>query len=299
MELLSTREVAAWLGVSEATIKRWSDAGMLACIRTPGGHRKFRKSDVRRLVGAAENELAQPVQSQSHAPTVEHIDGMLLQGDVSSTARLIQSRGMTPELLAETFDRILAPSLVEVGRKWASGVVSVADEHIASNTVLESLAQTLGRIAPPVSQAPVVALACVGNEQHDIGLRMVRVIVQSIGFATLLLGGSVPVLDLAALMNRAKPSLVLLSASEASNIAELRNQMAVLSSATRTLGLKLVVGGAGFSRIEDVPNSVQRFSSLAAFVAFARASFASEPNTSSAPETEYVRNPSQSSVRTA
>lgn len=41
MKLYSTREVAEVLSVSEATVKRWADAAMLNCFRTPGGHRKF------------------------------------------------------------------------------------------------------------------------------------------------------------------------------------------------------------------------------------------------------------------
>ncbi|HQP38007.1 MAG TPA: helix-turn-helix domain-containing protein, partial [Polyangiaceae bacterium] len=44
--LMSTGDVAEVLGVSEATVKRWADAGTLSCIRTPGGHRKFRLRDI-------------------------------------------------------------------------------------------------------------------------------------------------------------------------------------------------------------------------------------------------------------
>jgi len=44
--LLGTKEVALLLHVSEATIKRWTDAGKLQAIRSPGGHRKIRLADV-------------------------------------------------------------------------------------------------------------------------------------------------------------------------------------------------------------------------------------------------------------
>ena len=40
-DVLSTRQVATLLGVGEATVKRWADAGEIECFRTPGGHRKF------------------------------------------------------------------------------------------------------------------------------------------------------------------------------------------------------------------------------------------------------------------
>src|SRR3981189_24716 len=49
-EVLSTRQVATLLGVGEATVKRWADAGEIECFRTPGGHRKFRLRDVTAFV---------------------------------------------------------------------------------------------------------------------------------------------------------------------------------------------------------------------------------------------------------
>ena len=45
-ELCSTREMARLCAVNESTIKRWADSGRLRCIKTPGGHRKFRIRDV-------------------------------------------------------------------------------------------------------------------------------------------------------------------------------------------------------------------------------------------------------------
>lgn len=43
---LSSGQAADAMRVSEATVKRWSDAGKIACHRTPGGHRKFRAQTV-------------------------------------------------------------------------------------------------------------------------------------------------------------------------------------------------------------------------------------------------------------
>lgn len=42
----STRELADLCSVNEWTIKRWADSGRLTCIKTPGGHRKFKMQDV-------------------------------------------------------------------------------------------------------------------------------------------------------------------------------------------------------------------------------------------------------------
>lgn len=46
MKLMTTRQAAARLGVGTTTIKRWADEGVLSCVRTAGGHRRYRQADV-------------------------------------------------------------------------------------------------------------------------------------------------------------------------------------------------------------------------------------------------------------
>lgn len=46
---LTTQEVARLFAVNPATVTRWADRGVLACFRTPGGHRRFRRQDVEQL----------------------------------------------------------------------------------------------------------------------------------------------------------------------------------------------------------------------------------------------------------
>lgn len=49
-ERLTPREVAVLFRVDPKTVTRWANAGKLPAIRTPGGHRRFRESDVRALL---------------------------------------------------------------------------------------------------------------------------------------------------------------------------------------------------------------------------------------------------------
>jgi excisionase family DNA binding protein len=44
--LLSSGEVAEVFRVTDNAVRRWSDAGQLPFIRTPGGTRRFRARDV-------------------------------------------------------------------------------------------------------------------------------------------------------------------------------------------------------------------------------------------------------------
>ena len=49
-DLLTPAEVAAFFGVDPKTVTRWANAGQLACIRTPGGHRRYFGPEIRALL---------------------------------------------------------------------------------------------------------------------------------------------------------------------------------------------------------------------------------------------------------
>lgn len=52
--LLTPAEVAALFRVSPKTVTRWARAGKLTAMRTLGGHRRFRASEVRELLSRIE-----------------------------------------------------------------------------------------------------------------------------------------------------------------------------------------------------------------------------------------------------
>lgn len=49
-ELMTPAELAELFRVDPQTIRRWSDEGKLDYVKTPGGHRRYWKSYVRRLL---------------------------------------------------------------------------------------------------------------------------------------------------------------------------------------------------------------------------------------------------------
>ncbi len=53
-ELLTPAEVAALFRVSPKTVTRWARSGRITAIRTLGGHRRFRASEVRAILEGGE-----------------------------------------------------------------------------------------------------------------------------------------------------------------------------------------------------------------------------------------------------
>ena len=54
--LLTPQQVAALFRVDPKTVTRWAASGRIGSIRTPGGHRRFRESEIRALLA----ELTMP-----------------------------------------------------------------------------------------------------------------------------------------------------------------------------------------------------------------------------------------------
>ncbi|WP_182920310.1 BldC family transcriptional regulator [Nocardioides cavernaquae] len=54
--LLTPAEVAGLFRVDPKTVTRWAQAGKISSIRTLGGHRRFRESEVKALLEAASEE---------------------------------------------------------------------------------------------------------------------------------------------------------------------------------------------------------------------------------------------------
>ena len=58
--LLTPGEVASLFRVDPKTVTRWASAGRIGSIRTPGGHRRFRESEVRSMLASLTSEALVP-----------------------------------------------------------------------------------------------------------------------------------------------------------------------------------------------------------------------------------------------
>lgn len=58
--LLTPGEVAGLFRVDPKTVTRWATAGRIGSIRTPGGHRRFRESEVNELLAELTTDASEP-----------------------------------------------------------------------------------------------------------------------------------------------------------------------------------------------------------------------------------------------
>lgn len=84
-EWLSLSEVADLLGVHPSTVRSWSDRNRLPVVRTEGGHRRFKRSDVELWMQSHQadgpGDIAQVVQSALRRTRLQISEGALEQED--------------------------------------------------------------------------------------------------------------------------------------------------------------------------------------------------------------------------
>ena len=90
-EWLSVQDACALIGVSPATLRRWSVAGDVEAFTTPGGHRRFARSTILGMLPSARRQR----------PTLQHL-------------------GETPEHMTRVFRRHLAKACR--GVSWIAGL---------------------------------------------------------------------------------------------------------------------------------------------------------------------------------
>jgi excisionase family DNA binding protein len=57
--IFTSSQAARYLGVSLATVRRWTDAGHVSCYRTPGGQRRFSREQLDSFMSSMHHRAGQ------------------------------------------------------------------------------------------------------------------------------------------------------------------------------------------------------------------------------------------------
>ena len=274
--------VARQTGLSEHLIRVWERRyGAVQPHRAESGVRLYSDADVQRLRllkraterGHAIGSVAQlgdrrleriagdpvpaPVQGgpseaaaqELVAAFVKAIAALDLAGAEEVVARADASFGSRATAL-----NLLVPILREVGDRWESGQLSVAQEHAAAAVVrnyLGSAVRALGRD----EHAPVAVSCTPAGELHEFGALVAAVYAASHGIRAVYLGPNLPNDDLVLAVCMLRARWVLLSA--VSRTRGLEAHLAELRAALPAR-VQIVVGGAAAQRLRQVPAGVAR-----------------------------------------
>ncbi|MDB4943159.1 MAG: Transcriptional regulator, MerR family [Labilithrix sp.] len=228
-------QVAAELcGVPATTLRAWERRyGIPVPRRTAAAYRLYSPEDVALLVrmrdlvagGTAPAEAARVALATLEAnggrdPEPAADDGIgVAQDRILAAMQRWDATAIDSELTrlammldAQTlFDRLVAPVLREVGRRWEAGEASVAQEHMVSERLELAVRAALRSVDR--ADGPLVLLACIDHEQHVLGLLGAALRFATNGARTIVLGAMMPPTAVGEAVRSMAPRVVGLSAS--------------------------------------------------------------------------------------
>jgi methanogenic corrinoid protein MtbC1 len=183
----------------------------------------------------------------------------LLAGDRREAEQLVTRALDGGASLGDIYRRVFEPSQREVGRLWQLNRINVAQEHFCSAATQQIMTRLYGRLfsekRPSVRTGRVVAM-CVGNELHEIGLRIVTDLLELDGWQTWYLGASMPAASAIQLCIDQRADALLISATLPPHLAAVAELIRQFRQRPELAEAKIIVGGRALQNVPDLWRSI-------------------------------------------
>jgi methanogenic corrinoid protein MtbC1 len=153
---------------------------------------------------------------------------------------LVKANVPVEKIYTQLFQR----SLYQVGAYWEMNKISVATEHMATAITENLMIRLQPQLFSSDRTGKKAVIACVANEYHQVGAKMVADIFEMNGWDGYFIGANTPLAELIRFLERKNPDLTGLSLSIYYNMPELKNTVAKIRQ--HFPDMPVMVGGQAF-----------------------------------------------------
>ena len=259
------KQIASALQVSESSVKRWCDQGVIRTDRTLGGHRRipleflleFLESTNRRIidpVAIGMDQLGNPMgriyaKQSTQAAMIAKSEQSLLLGSEAECRRMISSWYSTHSGIASLADDLLYPAFRAIGQLWKSGDTEIYQERRGCEITLK-LIHELRRLLPePNGIAPLAMGGTPPGDQYQLPNHLVELVFREQGWRTVCLGSNIPFSSLLSAARKHMPKIFWLSVSHVENSESFLLEFADFAKRLPK-GIAIVLGG--FAMTDDL-----------------------------------------------
>ena len=258
LKCLTTKEVARLCRVSDATIKRWDDAGLLHSERTSGRHRRFRAEEVVRFQREQELGLKQCHGDESVIMTTnrrrenkKHSNlscfHSLMAGCEESISNILIEAHLDGKPLTEIFDEIVCSAMRRIGELWYNGEISVTQEHLATR-VAHNAVYKLRSLLPVPKMNNELAICCaMEGDFHELPTHLAQITLENEGWEVINFGANTPLYCLAEEVLQHSPEMICLSATLMNDVERLSRDYKSFTEQISKLKIPIVLGGRAFN----------------------------------------------------
>ncbi|HLM62429.1 MAG TPA: B12-binding domain-containing protein [Pyrinomonadaceae bacterium] len=257
LKCLTTKEVARLCRVSDATVKRWEDAGLLRSERTNGGHRRFRAEEVARfqrekglglkIYNGDESILRAATRGRVNTDQSDcTLYRSLVAGCEEEAANVLVGAHLRGEDLAEIFDDLVCPAMRRIGELWYKGELSITREHIATRVVCNAVYK-LRNVLPVVKMNGALAMCgAVEGDFHELSTHLTQMVLENEGWEVLNFGANTPLYSLAEEIIEHSPEVICISAMVIGDIERLSRDYKTFTEQIGKLKIPIILGGRAF-----------------------------------------------------
>ena len=253
----TTREVARLCRVSDATVKRWEDAGFLQSERTTGGHRRFRAEEIARFqreqgLGQKQTHGGDSVfalnnrNGENGQQSEVSLFDLILAGREQATTEFLIAEYLNGRQPAQIFDELICPPLRKIGEMWFAGDLGIAQEHLATRTIQNAVYKLRSCLRVPEPMGKLAICCALENEHHELPTHLSQITIENEGWEVLNFGANTPLYCLKEEIVKNMPDLVCISATIMNDLERLSRDYADLRETACKNKISVIAGGKIF-----------------------------------------------------
>lgn len=226
-ELLSPKQVARALQVSESSIKRWCDKGVIPTRYTSGGHRRIPLADLLEFLRTTHHDLVRPEVLGLPATigqttwvlgrAAEQFTEALIRGDEQQCRSIVWDLYLAEHSLATLCDQVFARSFHAIGDRWECGEAEVYQERRSCEVAARLLHELRSLQSVLPEHAPVAIGGAPAGDPYNLATTMVELVLRESRWQATSLGNNLPFATLAAAIRKHRPRMFWLSCSHVSD----------------------------------------------------------------------------------
>ena len=258
---LTTKEVARLCRVSDATVKRWEDAGFLKSERTSGKHRRFRAEEIARfqreqglgvkVCHGDRSALTAAARRKKRGDAGSTLFDLLITGCEEDAANLIISASLQGISITEIFDNAISPAMRQIGEMWYRGELSVAQEHLASRAAHYAVHKLRTSLPLPQMTENIAVCAAFEGDLHELPTYLAQVAIENEGWEVVNFGANTPLFTINEETLQHIPQAVCISATFLTDLERLSRDYRQFRETAVKLKIPVVLGGRVFND-EDI-----------------------------------------------
>ncbi len=251
-ELLSPKQVARAIGVSESSLKRWCDLGLIETVRTAGGHRKLPIGDVIRFLRERKHDiicpevLGMPVRSPQSEIGLQKgrmsFTEALLDGNETLAWRIVFDLYMAKHSISVICDEVICGGFEEITNRVTCGTADVYQER-RSCQFTQRILYELRRAQPEPDSAWKACGGTLDGDACSLLTNMAELVLRHAGWDAVSLGVSIPPASMVRAIIDTKPRLVWVCVSHIEDCEKFVREFKQLSDAAEAAGAAIAVGG--------------------------------------------------------